>query len=250
MNSVCDSKGIVHSGRRPPTRPRPYSNTGTGLRLIGRREPERIGAVLESLPLTGNTPGWRKPLKLTRPREARRRLYLPELGIDRKAIAPDLAAGMNAVLTGESAWPLVLLGGVGVGKTYAALALLDAIGGGCRYFTLSDMCSDLIAAGNSELYRGGERITVSAFWHDWRGSVCVVVDEVGARDQVSDFQRETLQRAIDQRERIRGPAVFVGNLDLPRLAQLYDDRIASRLAAGTVLSVEGPDRRVSAAVDR
>ena len=69
----------------------------------------------------------------------------------------------------------------------------------------------------------------------------VVLDEVGTRQTVSDFQYETFKRAIDERE--GKPAVFIANVDLSAIGRLFDARIASRLSAGTIVQTEG-DRRM------
>lgn len=89
---------------------------------------------------------------------------------------------------------------------------------------------------------------MAGWWHDWREARCVLVDEIGTRKTVTDHQYETLKRLIDERERVGGPAVFVSNVGLEDLGRLYDDRIASRLAAGTMVVFGGEDRRVGRAI--
>ncbi len=159
---------------------------------------------------------------------------------------PDgITQAISDVGQGVSSWPLVLCGSVGSGKTFAAVALLDAVGGGCRYYSLAEMCDELIQANRGELYWGSERITAGAFWADWRKRRCAVIDEIGARHNVSDFSYETLKRAIDERERVAAPLVCISNLSLSDIGALYDDRIASRLAAGTLVEIEGDDRRLT-----
>jgi hypothetical protein len=39
------------------------------------------------------------------------------------------------------------------------------------------------------------------------------------------------------------PVVIVSNHDLRKLSEIYDERIVSRLSAGTVLEIRGQDRR-------
>ena len=60
-----------------------------------------------------------------------------------------------------------------------------------------------------------------------------VLDELGTRQQVSDFQYEVTKKAIDTRE--GRPAIVISNLSLTALAKVYDDRIAARLSEGTVV---------------
>lgn len=73
----------------------------------------------------------------------------------------------------------------------------------------------------------------------------VVVDELGSRDRVSDHHYECVKRIIDERQ--GQPLALASNHDIEALARLYDDRIASRIAAGTVLGLDGDDRRLKGA---
>jgi len=72
----------------------------------------------------------------------------------------------------------------------------------------------------------------------------VVLDEVGTRGTVSDWHYETVKRVLDTRE--GKPLLVAGNLSLDALAQVYDDRVASRLVGGSVVHIGGPDRRLPA----
>ena len=70
-----------------------------------------------------------------------------------------------------------------------------------------------------------------------------VIDEIGAREKVSDHQYETLKTAIDRRQ--GQPLVLISNVSPPELSRVFDDRIASRCGAGTVVEVIGPDQRLA-----
>lgn len=140
-------------------------------------------------------------------------------------------------------WPLVFVGDVGTGKTCAALCLLDWVAGSRRFYTVADLCDELIAVQNGQREYGQRKDSLLAWWHRWNDLGCCVVDELGSRTKVSDFQYETVKRAIDLRE--DRPSVFISNLSLDELAKVYDDRIASRLAAGTVIQFAGEDRRLA-----
>ena len=163
-----------------------------------------------------------------------------------KLIDPPLRTAIRSAVSGESAWPLVLTGTAGTGKTCAALCLLDYAGG--RYWTAASLCDVLIRAQAGRLLwnNGGYGGT---HWPEdvwgWVGKApLVVLDEIGARSP-SDFAYETIKRVLDERE--GKPLVVISNLTLEALAKLYDDRVSSRLAAGTVIEVAGPDRRVKRA---
>lgn len=144
---------------------------------------------------------------------------------------------------GGGPWPLVFVGDVGTGKTCAALCLLDWVAKSRMYVTVPIMCDELIAVQNGQREYGQRKDSLLAWWHRWNDLGCCVVDELGSRTKVSDFQYETVKRAIDLRE--DAPAVFISNLSLDELAKVYDDRIASRLAGGTVIHFTGDDRRLA-----
>lgn len=152
---------------------------------------------------------------------------------------------INAVASGESPWPLVLIGKPGTGKTCAALCMLDYAGG--QYYTVASLCSLLIQSQQGRLEwshegRGGT-LWPEQFWTRLAREPLVVLDELGCRAQVSDAQYEAVKNVIEERH--ARPLVVISNLAVSDLARVYDDRIASRLAAGTVFEVEGEDRRLS-----
>ena len=107
----------------------------------------------------------------------------------------------------------------------------------------------VVAAQRGELeagnFRDGWKVRPEAIWKEWQHARITVLDEIGTRQTVSDAMFETVKRAIDLRE--GSPAVFVSNIGLDEVARAYDDRIASRLGAGTVFSLEAVDRRLSEA---
>lgn len=73
------------------------------------------------------------------------------------------------------------------------------------------------------------------------GASLVVLDELGTRLTVSDTHYEVVQRVLDMRETY--PLIVVSNLTPDVIARVYDDRIASRCVAGTVVELKGPDCR-------
>ena len=162
-------------------------------------------------------------------------------GIDAK-----LRAVIRKCVAGESKWPLVICGSPGTGKSCAALCLADHCRGS-EYFALPFLCRLLIRAQQAGLDwcnegRGG-------VWreHDiWRmidEAPLVVLDEIGCRDRVSDAHYEVIKEVIDGRA--FKPFVAVSNLSLAELGQVYDGRIVSRLGAGTIQEMTGPDRRLA-----
>lgn len=161
-------------------------------------------------------------------------------------IPPTLRTALRECSAGRAAWPLFVYGSVGVGKTSAALALCDRVDGRCVFRDFAELCGEHQDVKLGRLIQSGthsETIVSSAeFWAGWRRAALCVVDEIGLRGNVTDHQFETLKRAIDDRHGL--PLVLISNIDLDRIAGVFDDRIASRCAAGTIVRVEGADRRV------
>lgn len=196
-------------------------------------------------PASIGSPPRRVPTVPLRLRTEPRVVHRPEMVRDIAAIDPQLRKKIRAVVTGESPWPLFVTGLAGRGKTCAALCLLDHAGG--EYYSAGRLCEDLILAAKGQLSWGvnGQRENLTPFilWQRITRAPLMVLDEIGARNRVSDFAYETVQRVLDDRH--GKPLVCISNLDPARLAQLYDDRIVSRLAAGTVFHLTGEDRRLA-----
>ncbi len=145
---------------------------------------------------------------------------------------------IHDVCAGELPWPLVLLGETGAGKTCIGLLLADF-----RYhlyYTVGDWCARINAAKMGQLTNDVCRLFEPNVWDEWSGARLTVLDELGLRDPTS-ARFETVEKAIDTRE--GRPAVYISNLSLEVLQQVYDERISSRLSAGTVIEMSG-DRRV------
>lgn len=160
-------------------------------------------------------------------------------------MATEVRQVVRQLVAGEKPWPLVMMGSPGSGKTCTALCLLDYVGG--EYYTVWSLCDLLVQSqqGRLEIESNGEirRTYPAQFWGRVARSPLVVLDELGCRDRASDHHFECVKNLIDARH--GKPLVVVSNHQLDDLARLYDDRIASRLAAGTVVEVGGKDRRLN-----
>lgn len=143
---------------------------------------------------------------------------------------------------GEKPWPLTLSGAPGLGKTCAGLLLLDYAGG--LYFTACTLADTVLQAAKGQLLTPRERRVIgeTMLWHEIGQAALVVLDDLGARERVGDWQYQQVKRLLDDREGM--PLVILTNLDLETLDKLYDERITSRLAGGTYLRLEGVDRRL------
>jgi DNA replication protein DnaC len=151
----------------------------------------------------------------------------------------------NSVWQGDpSGWPLVLLGEAGSGKTSACLLMLAAWGRGQSfYMTFDSWCDRIRFAKCGELASdSGFSIGEPAAWRDWEWADFAVLDDIGTREKASDHVYEVLKRSLDRREDGL-PTVYTSNLKLDEIACLFDDRVASRLSAGTIVYLEGDQRQ-------
>lgn len=142
---------------------------------------------------------------------------------------------------GAAPWPLTIYGGAGVGKTCAALCLMDYVRDGRVYRTLEAACQDLILAQDGKYFAGEYAMGVTGWWDRWSAAGLVCLDEIGTREKVSDFAYSVVKRALDTRE--FRPIIVISNVNMQGLEKLYDRRITSRLSAGTIVEATGPDQR-------
>ncbi len=159
----------------------------------------------------------------------------------REGIDPRLRADIRRCVAGEADWPLLIWGAAGSGKTCAGLCMVDSFGGWA--VDLPDL-HDLVLKARARLLfnSGGFAETlggIGGVWDTWRRASLTVLDEVGQREP-TDAQYDTLKRALDLREGL--PVVVISNLPMPKLKRVYDDRIVSRLSAGTVVGLTGDQR--------
>lgn len=147
----------------------------------------------------------------------------------------DLLDAFRLLVTGEKPWPLFVTGKPGRGKTCGALSLLDHATSGI-YLTTNDLVGRRMAS-----FKLSEPDTVWDTLFNVEKRALVVVDELGTRTTISDTHYECIQQACDYRQGY--PLILISNLSLSEIEQRYDDRIASRCAAGTVVELKGIDRR-------
>lgn len=89
----------------------------------------------------------------------------------------------------------------------------------------------------------GGKVWPEAIWERIATAPLVVLDEIGCREKVTDAHYEIVKRAIDLRW--GKPLVAISNIDLAELSPIYDDRIVSRLGAGTIFELNAADRRLA-----
>lgn len=174
--------------------------------------------------------------------------HRPEVIRLRDEIRPEILQAMRTCRDTRN-WPLVLTGPAGSGKTCAGLCLLDWSCDMTHFYECWELCDlwNRVTVGTAET--GG--IHSRKLWRgelisDLREANIVMLDELGARDKVSDAHYECVKILIDSR--VNAPLVVSTNLTLAEISRLYDDRIASRLGCGTIIDFEGqPDRRLPSA---
>jgi len=155
-----------------------------------------------------------------------------EIYRDRGRIAAELRMVLGNLVNGRAPWPLYLHGQPGRGKTCAGLALCDWADW-AMYCTVRKLCNQIM--------RKDEAVCP---W-DWTGCPpLAVLDEIGARERTGDLDYEAVKLFADWREQKGGRvAVYISNLLPDRIADVYDDRIGSRILCGTWFELTGPDRR-------
>lgn len=170
------------------------------------------------------------------------RVHLPEKDRTPALINESLRTTIRELCRGLLPWPLFILGSVGTGKTCAALCVSDYAGG--FFWQVSEFAQVVNDAMFGRLrYPNSDRpFNHSDLWKEIATANLVVLDELGGRGVVSDAQYEAVKRLVDARA--GRPFIAISNLDLTGIEKLYDDRVASRIGSGTVVKVEGRDRRL------
>jgi DNA replication protein DnaC len=170
-----------------------------------------------------------------------RRIVRPAVDRSIERISPGLRRAVRELVHGCHRWPAYIFGPVGVGKTAAVLTLVDQVPQSI-YMTAAEMMDTVRDARAERLSsENGYAISERSLRDQWRNRQLLVIDEIGQRRDPTGWLDETVQRIIDDRE--SRPTILLGNHDLASLAKIMDDRVVSRLSAGTLIHVEGDDRR-------
>ncbi len=100
---------------------------------------------------------------------------------------------------------------------------------GASYFGLPDGCS-----------------AWAKLVENWKRLPLCVLDEIGVGSTASDFRLDALLEVLNTRcDHPVKPLIVTSNLEPKEIERAYDDRVASRILAGTVYHVGGDDRRIT-----
>ncbi len=168
-------------------------------------------------------------------------IRIPTVPRNPAKINPALKDSLREIIGGNLPWPLYLWGPAGTGKTCAALCLYDY--GGGHYYPMPVLLDLLVRTMKERVYYGEGKLFTDELWELIENTRLVTVDDIGTRTSISDHHYDALKILLDRRD--YKPLVLTGNLDPAALATLYDERIASRITAGTVINLAGVDRRIA-----
>jgi len=144
----------------------------------------------------------------------------------------------------DRVFPLYVFGGVGTGKTCAAAVMFGAFRSPL-WFRADDLLMSM-SFGRSEGIRVAQgRNTTSLKWSAFVALIesprhQLILDDLGVRKPTEAMQA-SLFDLFEWRAGL--PFLITSNKSPEELAGLYDDRIRSRILAGTICPVDGPDRR-------
>jgi DNA replication protein DnaC len=146
----------------------------------------------------------------------------------------------QAISRGKSAF---ISGPPGVGKTHMAygLALLYY----SKHFAIRSIpvfisSARLLLDLKSSIDEGNERATI----RHYGTTPFLVIDDLGA-ERISDWSRQQMYLILDWRYNDMRQTVITSNLTLEKVAELIDDRLASRLVEmGEIITLKGGDWRV------
>jgi hypothetical protein len=175
-------------------------------------------------------------------------------------IDPKLREVFRGLVKGELPWPLFLTGKPGRGKTAAVLCLADYVQGALyirfprllKSFLWSSQPSGVAierqqfnehAEPGRQLHWKSECYNEYEFFRLLTRVPLLVIDDVATRSSYTDPQFDNFYEVLDDRK--RKPMIIASNLSLDELGDVFDDRIKSRVARGTIFTLGGPDRRIN-----
>lgn len=134
---------------------------------------------------------------------------------------------------------LVILGPVGVGKTYAAVAAVRPAherGLDVAFYTAAGLLRDL-SPGSPRQWEA---------WDAASDSARLILDDLGMQ-AATEWRDEQILELVDYRTRAQLPTIVTANLSIAGWAEAVGPRIVSRLAGSdaAVVTMTGADRRLA-----
>lgn len=145
----------------------------------------------------------------------------------------------------DQRYPIFIHGTPGVGKSSLAGCIFRSVPGTPRWFTATNfirMVQTCRREGKIALGGGAGLVNEKRFWEiRVDRPELLVIDDIGLR-KATNSQFEIIFELVDRRVGL--PTVFTSNCDLDGISATFDERISSRFSAGTVIEMNGPDRRI------
>ena len=148
-------------------------------------------------------------------------------------VHPELRELFRQLCRAKEDWPLYLWGDIGSGKTLASLALCDY----CQFadhITIENLCSNIMDRDRDR----DEMARIQA-----AKSKLIVLDEIGARRKTGDLEYSAVIKTLDAQATKGFGLICISNIAPKDLYGMFDQRLVSRLVAGTVFNLAGGDRR-------
>lgn len=170
-------------------------------------------------------------------------------------VASEIAEGVwrrILVIAGHRAWPMMLQGDVGTGKTYTAAMMLSvwrACGLPAVWTTWPELRRDIIQArrqkGGVQKHTADGKAFVRTEGFYWKSlanrRTLVAIDDFG----IGKADEETLPMLHKVLTEAAGPLIMTSNLTPEEMVekQCIDHRIADRIKGGAIIEMNGESRR-------
>lgn len=134
-------------------------------------------------------------------------------------------------------WCLVVVGGKGNGKSYMAQAAVNSFNAdspGGLYTTQPEIQAELWDDSRSN----------GAVYRKYTEAPLLVIDEISDRPKDwTEFVKTNVENILIERHRLSRPTVLIGNIDMKRVAAMFDARVRDRLREGLVMQMRGETLR-------